>query len=138
VDAIRAALEDLCPDHLVIVREQELRLADLHRRNPDVMAVLKAADDLDIYGYEPKDVVLAIEVVSPQTPTADRLHKPAEYAAAGVEHFWRVEISPALQVHTYRLGETGRYLESGLFTAGDTVAAPGLPWAKVAVADLAP
>src|SRR5215510_13536052 len=55
VDAIRAALEDLCPDHLVIVREQELRLADLHRRNPDVMAVLKAADDLDIYGYEPKD-----------------------------------------------------------------------------------
>jgi hypothetical protein len=41
-------------------------------------------------------------------------------------------------VHTYRLGETRCYLESGLFTEGDTVAAPGLPWAKIAVADLAP
>jgi hypothetical protein len=66
------------------------------------------------------------------------LHKPAEYAAARIEHFWRVEIAPAVEVHTYRLGETGRYLESGLFTVGDTVAAPGLSWAKVEVADLEP
>jgi Uma2 family endonuclease len=138
VDAIRAALTAVCPDHLVIVREQEVRLADLHRRNPDVMAVLKAADDLDIYGYEPRDVVLAIEVVSPRTPTADRLHKPAEYAAARIEHFWRVEIQPVVEVHTYRLGETGRYLESGRFTPGDTIAAAGLPWAKVEVGDLEP
>jgi hypothetical protein len=39
-------------------------------------------------------------------------------------------------VHTYRLGETGAYLESGLFANGDVISAPGLPWAKITVADL--
>src|SRR6266536_3692834 len=138
VEAVKAALKAVCPDHLVIVREQEVRLADLDRRNPDVMAVLKAVDGPDVYGFEPKDVVLVVEVVSPRTPTIDRLHKPAEYAAANIGQYWRIESGGDIEVHTYRLGETGRYLESGLFNAGDTVAAPGLPWAKVEVADLEP
>ena len=138
VETVKAALKAVCPADLAIVREQEIRLADLHRRNPDVMAVLKTADGPSVYSYRPKDVVLVIEVVSPRTPTADRMHKPTEYAAAGVEHFWRVEIPDAIAVHTYRLGESGRYLESGLFTPGDTVAAPGLPWAKIEVSDLEP
>jgi Uma2 family endonuclease len=102
------------------------------------MAVLAAADDLDIYSYEPKDVELAVEVAGPHTQTTDRLHKPAEYATAGIEHFWRVEIAPNVAVHTYRLADTGRYAATGVFTEGDKVAAPGLPWAKIAVADLAP
>jgi Uma2 family endonuclease len=138
VETAKAALEAVCADDLVIVREQEVRLADLWRRNPDLMAVHATADDLDNYSYNPKDVVLTVEVVSPGTQTTDRLHKPAEYAAVGVERYWRVEIAPKLEVHTYRLGETGRYLESGLFTVGDTVAAPGLPWAKIEVAELEP
>jgi Uma2 family endonuclease len=138
VETVKAALKAVRPRHLVIVREQEVRLADLHRRNPDVMAVLKTADGPRVYSYHPKDVVLVVEVVSPQTPTADRMHKPAEYAAAGIEHFWRIEIADTIAVHTYRLGESGRYLESGLFTPGDTIAAAGLPWAKIDVADLEP
>lgn len=138
VDAINAALIALCPSQLVIVREQEVRIGDLHRRTPDVMAVQVAADDLDIYGYEPRDVVLAVEVVSPGTQTIDRLHKPAEYATAGIEHYWRVEILPQVAVHTYRLADSGSYLRSGLFTEGDTVAAPGLSWAKMAVTELTP
>ncbi len=36
-------------------------------------------------------VRLAIEVVSPSTAAQDRFVKPGEYAAAGVEWFWRVE-----------------------------------------------
>ncbi len=138
VQKLRAALESVCPEELRIVWEQEMRLAPLLRRNPDVMAVLAAADDLDVYGYEPKDVVLAIEVVSPHTQTTDRLHKPAEYATAAIEHFWRVEIAPQIAVHTYRLADSGRYTASGLFTPGDTVMAAGLRWASIAVDDLAP
>ncbi|HEY2669267.1 MAG TPA: Uma2 family endonuclease [Rugosimonospora sp.] len=138
VDALKAALKKVCPRHLVTVREQEVRLADSTRRNPDVMIVRAAADDLDAYSYEPSDVILAVEVVSPGTQTIDRLHKPAEYAAAKIDHYWYLEISPQIVVHTYRLGETGRYLESGLFKEGDQVAAPGLMWARLPVSDLMP
>lgn len=49
-----------------------------------------------------------------------------------------MEIRPDLVVHTYRRGETGSYLETGLFAVGDTIAAPGLPWAAVPVAELEP
>jgi Uma2 family endonuclease len=138
VDAIKAALRRACPDTLRAVREQEVRLGEVHRRNPDVMVVRAEAFNLDSYSYQPRDVILAVEVVSPGSPAIDRLHKPAEYAVAGIEHFWRVEILPALTVITYRLVEPSRYTVSGRFTEGDTVAAPGLPWAKISVADLAP
>src|SRR2546421_2872402 len=110
VQKLRAALESGCPDELKIVWEQEVRLADLLRRNPDVMTVQATADDLDIYSYAPSDVGLAVEVVSPHTQVTDRLHKPAEYAAAGIEHYWRVETLPQVAVHTYRLADSGSYL----------------------------
>lgn len=38
-------------------------------------------------------------------------------------------------MHTFRLGDTG-YLETGVWSAGDTVKAPGLPWAQVLVENL--
>jgi Uma2 family endonuclease len=43
-------------------------------------------------------VMIAVEVVSPGTKRRDRWEKPAEYAAAGVTHFWRIEQSP---VHVF-------------------------------------
>jgi Uma2 family endonuclease len=135
---LAAALEAVCPDELRIVWEQEVRLADDHRRNPDVLAIGASAFDLDGYSYPPSDVLLAVEVVSPGTQTADRKHKPAEYRDAGIAHYWRVETKPAVALHTYQLGETGRYLETGIFREGDTTAVPGLPWAKIVVADLSP
>lgn len=137
-DNLRVALKAVCPDDLRIVGVQEVRIGELHRRNPDLMAIQAVADDLDAASFAPAAVAMAIEVVGPGTETTDRLHKPAEYASAGIEHYWRIEIQPAVEVHTYRLGESGRYLESGLFTPGDTITAPGLPWAKIEVSDLEP
>ncbi|HEX6684290.1 MAG TPA: Uma2 family endonuclease [Candidatus Limnocylindrales bacterium] len=138
VDALKITLSRLRPSDLVVVREQELRLRDDHRRNPDLMVIDGAADDPSRYSFTPDEVVLAIEVVSPGTETIDRMHKHAEYCNARVPHYWRVEIRPKVTIHTYQLGETGVYLETGAFEPGDTVAAPGLAWAKVAVSDLVP
>lgn len=46
------------------------------------------------------DVVLAVELTSPGSTRMDRVLKPAEYAAAGIEHFWRLELSgPVLVTH---------------------------------------
>jgi len=39
VQKLRAALESVCPEDLRIVWEQEVRLAPLLRRNPDLMAI---------------------------------------------------------------------------------------------------
>lgn len=138
VDLLRWRLAAVCPEDLRIVREQEARLGEVLRRNPDLMAVRASACDPDGCSYKPADIVLAIEVVSPSSKTRDRIHKPGEYAEAGIAHYWRVETTPGVAVHTYRLGEHGSYLETGLFTPGDTVAAPGLSWAKVEVAAIEP
>ncbi|HKT02179.1 MAG TPA: Uma2 family endonuclease [Rugosimonospora sp.] len=138
VQKVRLALEALCPEEWHIVWEQEIKFNELHRRNPDVMAIRAEADDLKKYGFLPEDVLLAIEVVSPGTQTADRLHKPSEYAEHGIEHYWRVETSPRLTVHTYRLSGAGRYVETGVFLQGESVAAPGLAWAALKVDEIAP
>ena len=48
--------------------------------------------------------------------TADQIDKPAEYAAARIEHYWRLEqnAEDALTVFRYRLDPTtGSYASAG-------------------------
>jgi Uma2 family endonuclease len=138
VDHLLRALTERCPAQWAALREQEIRLAADHRRNPDVLVIKASALDLDRTSYQPHDVLLAVEVVSPGTRTTDRRHKPVEYADAGIPHYWRVEPLPTLTVHTYRLDETDIYEPTGIFTGDDTIDAPGLGWAKVPMIELAP
>jgi hypothetical protein len=61
----------------------------------------------------PDDVLLAVEVVGPGSVRMDRVAKPAQYAAGGIPHLWRVELDP-LELITHELGvdvyrETGRF-----------------------------
>ncbi|MBS2961701.1 Uma2 family endonuclease [Actinocrinis puniceicyclus] len=65
-----------------------LRTDPLHHRRPDVI----------VYGQAPgrglptpSDTLLVVEVVSPSSRVIDTVHKSAEYAAAGVPHYWTVE-----------------------------------------------
>jgi Uma2 family endonuclease len=66
---------------------------------------------------------LVVEVVSPRTRKTDRFLKPAEYAAAGIPCFWRVELEPEPVVHGFRL-DAGRY--------EPTEALP-VPWGRLEV-----
>ncbi|MEV0459066.1 Uma2 family endonuclease [Catellatospora methionotrophica] len=127
-----------CPEHLTALHEQEIRLADDHRRNPDVLVVRRDAVNLDWFSFPPKAVLLAVEIVSPGTQTADRKHKPAEYADAGIPCYWRIEPLPELAVHTYQLDETDVYESTGVFHPGDHIAVPRLPWATIPIIDLTP
>ncbi len=46
------------------------------------------------------DVLLAVEVMDETSTLMDQLVKPIEYAAAGILHFWRLELDPlSLVVH---------------------------------------
>jgi Uma2 family endonuclease len=132
------ALVDAVPSHLAALHEQEIRLAADHRRNPDVLVVRKSSINLDSFSFQPIDVLLAVEVVSPGTQTADRRHKPLEYADAGIPFYWRVEPVPELVVHTYRLDETDVYEFTGAFRSGDVIAAAGIEWAAIEVRRLEP
>lgn len=133
---LRNVLKRLANRDYWVTTEIEVRLAPGHRRKPDAMVLLRDGLDLDGWLVSPEQVLLAAEVVSGGSETTDRKHKPIEYADAGIPHYWRVEIRPAIEVHTYRLGESGRYVETGLFTAGDRVSDPTLRWATFDVDEL--
>jgi Uma2 family endonuclease len=61
-------------------------------------------------------VHLAIEVVSPGTKTKDRTLRPAQYAAAGIKYFWRVENEDdAMVVYSFELLPEGIYAPTGAF-----------------------
>lgn len=67
-------------------------LGQKQRPEPDVMVLRSDADTgPDQTYYSPDAVLLAVEVVSPDSEERDRYRKPELYAAAGIPHFWRVE-----------------------------------------------
>ncbi len=107
--------------------------------------------DLTVFGAEaytprrldvvPSDVALVVEVVSPGSRTTDRITKPAEYAAAGIQAFWRVDVDdvPTLTAYALEPGATA-YSEVGSW-AGDQhaeIALPGSATVVVPVGDLLP
>ena len=80
-------------------------------RSPDLLVVRREA--LQRKYAEPGEALLAVEVMSPSSVSTDRITKPAQFASAGIEHFWRYE-PPTQVLWTYRLDgdvyrETGRY-----------------------------
>jgi len=135
---LRNCLEDLLPPELGVSTEIEVRISHTHRRRPDVLVFLVSGVNDDTWAFEPGQVVFAAEIVSPGSETIDRKHKPIEYADAGILHYWRVETKPVVGVHTSRLGETGGYVETGLFRQGDRISDPTLRWASFDVGDLLP
>lgn len=86
------SLLEQAPDHLDVMREMAIKLDTKNRPEPDVLVFLVEANTGPKQTwYKPEDIVLAVEVVSPDSRERDREVKPRKYAAAGVEHFWRVE-----------------------------------------------
>jgi len=83
----------------------------------DVTVLSRRAFDSNSGLVDPANVLVAVEIESPSSVTMDRVTKPAQYAAAGVPHYWRVETDP-LHLHVYDLHE-GVYVEAGSWSSGD-------------------
>ncbi len=106
------------PDGLDVMREMGIVLDRENRPEPDVMVIREGADaGPKQTKYQPEDVILAIEVVSPDSKRRDREVKPRKYAAAGIPHFWRVENNEGRPiVHVYELDVTTRaYVPTGIY-----------------------
>ena len=121
------ALEAACGRQLAVATDVDLRLRDipLLNRRPDVV-VYDAALPADAV-LRPEHCTLVVEVMSPGSVTTDQTDKPAEYAMAGIKHFWRLEATDdvSLTVFRYRLDPTTRvYTSSGLDSEKLAVAEP--------------
>ncbi len=106
------ALLERAPDEVDVTMRTDVRLRDtpLLLRKPDVVVVERGL--LDVTGaVSARSVVLAAEVESPGSITQDRYDKPAEYAGAGIQHYWRVERGAVdAKLYTYTLdAESGMY-----------------------------
>ncbi len=94
-------LEDAAPPELQPLQEVNLRVGPEDFFIPDLVVVPTEAVAETELMFRPDDILLVVEIVSPTTQIRDRQMKRSIYAAAGIELYWRVELSegPCLHVH---------------------------------------
>ncbi|UNS97617.1 Uma2 family endonuclease [Streptomyces tubbatahanensis] len=110
-DELRDALKQARTMPLKVVTESCVMLDKENVRQPDV--IVYDPTGLNLFETECvpiSNVTLAIEVVSPGSRSQDRVLKPAQYAAAKVPYYWRVELERdnQLAVHEYWLNADTR------------------------------
>jgi Uma2 family endonuclease len=115
VDILKHALRRIAPQPVVIATEKGVDLGHTVPE-PDVLVVSRSVVKSDSLVFQPSDVHLVIEVVSPGTRTKDRTLRPAQYAGADIKCFWRVENEDdAMVVYTFELLPEGSYAPTGVF-----------------------
>ena len=115
------------PPELKVLREMTVVLDERNRPEPDVsLSKAEAMKSMRQTIYHVEDVLLAVEVVSPDSEARDRKTKPAKYAAAGIPHFWRVEeAQDRAVVHVFELEPTTRtYAATGIYHDRLTTSVP--------------
>ncbi len=101
-------------------------------REPDLLFVLKAREELFEKNYLNGAADVAVEVISPGSGSKDRGDKYFEYEVSGIPEYWLID--PERQhAEFYRLGEDKLYhvveLQSGNIFRSETI--PGF-WLRVA------
>ncbi|MFC7865073.1 Uma2 family endonuclease [Streptomyces murinus] len=113
-------LRSTLPPDFRVAAEMTVVLDRHNAPEPDVfVARADALTSHDQTRYEAADVLLVVEVISPDSESRDRDTKPRKYAAAGIPNFWLVDMAgeddhPVVQV--YELGKaTGTYALTGIY-----------------------
>ncbi|MFE7315426.1 Uma2 family endonuclease [Streptomyces sp. NPDC057555] len=119
IDLLVYGLRTSLPAEFRVSREMAIVLDERNGPEPDICVIrADAITGPDQTSYRPKDVVLAVEVVSPESESRDRTTKPGKYAAAGIPNFWRVEQAGTTGkpvIHVYELDPITRsYVHVGM------------------------
>jgi Uma2 family endonuclease len=88
---IRTAL----PNSLVVLQEVEITVEARFPptvRDPDLVVVNRTVVDRNPVRVDASDVALVVEIVSPGSRRTDRVMKLYEYAKAGIERYWIVDL----------------------------------------------
>ncbi|MEU4619497.1 Uma2 family endonuclease [Actinoplanes sp. NPDC023801] len=119
LDLLTQSLRSAAPRPTYRVRrDMSVVLNNKQRPEPDVVVLHADAEtDLTATWYPAQAVVLAVEVVSPESLIRDRSRKPQLYAEAGIPYFWRVEAQEGKPVvYAYELDPAkGEYGSLGIF-----------------------
>jgi Uma2 family endonuclease len=83
-------------------------------RAPDVLIVPKAVARANVPRFTPDQVLLAVEIISPGSRVRDSVTKAAEYARAGIPHYWVIDLDEQVSLTEHRLVGDLRYQQ---FTA---------------------
>ena len=121
---IAKQLDDQGPDDLEAIIEFEICVDAAYPatvRIPDVVITRKDGSERRLDG---SDVLVAIEVVSPGSKRTDTVTKRSEYAEAGIEHYWIVELGPPITLAALHLAGEFGYQESPAVTGTFTTNAP--------------
>lgn len=123
VSALVRALTEQAPAGVEVELEMTIRLDERNRLEPDLLATT-AAYEPDHTFFTPDQVLLVVEVESPESAHRDRTVKLRKYAEAGIAHYWRVEDEASLPVvRAYELD--GRsYAPTGIHRGELHTAAP--------------
>ncbi len=118
-DEARATLQAAAPAGWRAIREIGVQIGD-SLVIPDV-TVLRPGADLAATWAAPADVALIVEVESTGSRKHDRFTKPALYAEAGIESYWRIEPTEAGPVaHIYEGPSGGHYRHHRSINPGET------------------
>lgn len=110
-----------------VLGDMDILISDspkLHFRRPDVLVYRCVNEDRGRWGRKPyaSDMVIAVEIVSADSVTTDIRDKRAEYAAAGIPHYWIVRMTdndgPAISVERFLLTVEGDYAREGFAVRG--------------------
>lgn len=92
IDLLVSGLRQAAPSHLKVRREMTVVLDRRNAPEPDILVVRAVAvTGPDLARFAADDVLLAVEVLSPDSRARDTESKPRKYAAAGIPHFWLVD-----------------------------------------------
>ncbi|MEV4556917.1 Uma2 family endonuclease [Kitasatospora sp. NPDC049285] len=116
VTTLTFALARQAPAGIEVAREMTVRLDSRNRPEPDLL-VTTTPFEPDSTWYDPRQVSLVVEVVSPESAHRDRTVKLRKYAEAGIPHYWIIEDeSNSPVVHVYELdAPTRSYAPTGIF-----------------------
>ncbi|MFE0876729.1 Uma2 family endonuclease [Streptomyces smyrnaeus] len=112
IDVLTRGLLTTLPGELEVEREMTVLLDRRNGVEPDISVVRRdSVEGLEQSRYRAEDLVLAVEVVSPESEVRDHDVKPRKYAAAGIPNFWLVETAgtePHPVVRVYELDPVTR------------------------------
>ncbi|QRX92692.1 Uma2 family endonuclease [Streptomyces noursei] len=119
VDLLMSGLRSSRPAEVKVSHDMTVILDRRNGPEPDLSVIRAAAvTGLNQMSFRGRDVLLAVEVVSPDSESRDRTTKPWKYAAAGIPNFWRVECDGGdgrPVIHVYELDAMTRaYVHMGV------------------------
>ena len=131
------ALRAQVPDWALVFLEEIVVLIEdpALSRIPDVVVRSTTGYSATANNTPARDVLLAVEIVSPGTRSADLREKPVEYALAGISSFWLVQFDPDITVTVHRL-VSDDYEVARVFGRGEIVRDATLPWVAIEVTPL--